>query len=420
LLIPTIFCFFSICILAVIYYYDSFSGPELAIGAIGSGLASLVGRIVGNVDPKTFALWVQAGLSGSLGSFFSSPLLGILLMHELGGGRGGLTTMSCRRRPLTTSIDGTTNNRENEQSLIPFKGDSFLERMVTSGASAIMTSLVLNYIFQGVYWQNNNGSLENDDFEAWHWALAIPMGLLGGLVASMVLATTCACRTIRIRVSESFQLPYWGQVLLFCTLGGLFHGLLGCYRSPMTDFGISFLTNAMNSMQSDDSVTSPVSFLVMALVQGLRVSICIGFGLVGGMFVPMAFVGACIGLAVTSSIFPLSLAVPCCMASCVGALCPTPLTIVMATSLLFHLTGEQMTSVWIATMVAQTLVGGFGILPRRLGIQMVCLLESEQELQRLHLQDTEDNDDMYMQQPSLSDDAIVRGVRSAIFGPASS
>jgi H+/Cl- antiporter ClcA len=383
--------------------------------------------MVGTVDPKTSALWVQAGLSGSLGSLFSSPLLGVLLIHELNGGRGRTTTMPFRH-PLTTSIDGTTsNNRETGQTLTtPFEYDSFLERMVASGASAVMTSLVLNHtIFQGLFfWQNHENavySLRNDDFDAWHWALAIPMGLLGGLVASVVIATTCTCRTIRIRASESFRLPYGGQVLLFCTLAGLFHGLLGFYRSPTTDFGISFVKRAMDSIQSDDNDTTPVSFLLMALVQGLGVSVCIGFGLVGGMFVPMAFVGACIGLAVTSSIFPLSLAVPCCMASCVGATCPTPLTIVLATCLLFNLTGEQMTSVWIATMVAQTLVGGFGILPRLLGIPIMSWLESEeQQSQQLDPQGTDEADDMYIQpQPSLSDEEILRGVRSAIFGPAS-
>ena len=364
---------------------------------------------------------MQAGLSGALGCFFSSPLLGILLVLELEIG-GRRTAMPCRRRrSLTTSIDGT-NHRDTEQTrIISFDYDSFLERMVTSGASVIMSSLVLNYIFQGCFWQSNGKGVyrfENDDFGAWHWALAIPMGLLGGLIASMVLVTTCACRAIRIRICELFRLPYRGHVLLFGTLAGLFHGLLHVYQSPTTDFGMSFLTNTIDSMQSDHNDTSPFSFLLMALVKGLGVSVCIGFGLVGGMFVPMAFVGACIGLAVTSSIFPLSLAVPCCIASCVGALCPAPLTTVLATSLVFHLTGEQMASVWIATMVAQALVGGLGILPRLLGIQMVSF-ESEKKLPRLlNDQETEDTDDMYMR-PSLSDDEIVRGVRSAIFGPAS-
>lgn len=59
-------------------------GPEQALGNMGGGLAYFISQFVKYEDDDYRKLTVLAGMAAPLGALFPSPMLGALMMHEMG------------------------------------------------------------------------------------------------------------------------------------------------------------------------------------------------------------------------------------------------------------------------------------------------------------------------------------------------
>eukprot|EP00604_Paraphysomonas_vestita_P002665 CAMPEP_0174818608 /NCGR_PEP_ID=MMETSP1107-20130205/1393_1 /TAXON_ID=36770 /ORGANISM="Paraphysomonas vestita, Strain GFlagA" /LENGTH=307 /DNA_ID=CAMNT_0016030717 /DNA_START=45 /DNA_END=965 /DNA_ORIENTATION=+ len=59
-------------------------GPEQAMGNVGGGLATVICDYFRFEDHETKNLLVLTGMSGAMGALFPTPLLGVLMIHELG------------------------------------------------------------------------------------------------------------------------------------------------------------------------------------------------------------------------------------------------------------------------------------------------------------------------------------------------
>jgi H+/Cl- antiporter ClcA len=365
-------------------------GPEMALGAIASGLASFVAEKL-NVNRRTEAAWVFSSMAGSLGGLFPSPILGVTLVHEL----------SVAGRPNGMTLDAIVS-KENMESETRVVDHDFMEQVTLAGTAAITAHLVLHSLLPKNIPFGNVIEIGND-YHTWHLAAAIPLGIVCGLVASLALILLGVFRTIRAKVcqvlEEKLGAPKWIGRVLFPTLAGTLHGLLAISNPYLVGSGIPFVAHLIQNRES----IKVGSLVLMALCKAVSMSLSLGFGLVGGPLFPMVFVGLCVGLAF-SSIFPVSLAVPCCACATV-IFVPIPFTLVLYVAMALSLTVPQITPIFIATFVSYTVVGGLGIV-RRLGEHRLGVSHPEF-----------DGDDLIsFEENARSDQSVLRGIRQAIFG----
>lgn len=59
-------------------------GPEQALGNLGGGIAYYITSLVDFEDEDYNKIFVLSGMASALGALFPSPMLGALMMHELG------------------------------------------------------------------------------------------------------------------------------------------------------------------------------------------------------------------------------------------------------------------------------------------------------------------------------------------------
>lgn len=366
----------------------------MAIGAMASGLASCVAAVL-KVDRRTEAAWVFSAMAGSLGVLFPSPILGVTLAHELSvvGRPDGMT--------LDAIVDKENENENDREISTKSAVDhDFMEQVTLAGTAATCAYIVLHLFPNTMQW-NHVIEIDND-YHMFHLALAIPLGMLCGLVTSLALILLGVFRSVRGKACEILEeklgAPKWVGRLLFPTLAGVLHGLLAVWNPFLVSSGIPFVGNLIQNRASK----RPGWLFLMALCKALSMSLCLGFGLVGGPLIPMAFVGLCIGLA-CSFLIPLSLALPCCMCATVGAFVPIPFTLVVCVALALSLTAEQMGPVFVATFVAYASTGGLGVI-RGMG---------ERRLGHFAL-----GDDLigFVGDDRPSDYSILQGIRYTIFG----
>ena len=389
-------------------------GPEQVLGAIGSGIAAVLARWL-RVPRRTEALWIQTALSASLGGFFPCLLVGPVVIHE----------MSVTSRPSKITVDAVVAHEVLPTDTDPTNGDvstaassssvhpedhDYIEVFILNLVSATLASLVIRWIHLAAVHSMDLTPVPND-FEVWHLAAALPLGVLSAVVGSSVLVLNLVVRGIRQRLSRGMiQLgaPVWLISIFFPTVAGLVHGLLGLYFPYAMGTGLSFLRDAWNAAIQEETLPSVSQLSWTAVVRVVGLSVSLGFGLIGGTIIPTVVVGFCMGLAVSLSIscLPLSLVVPCCMAACPVSIFPAPVTAVIAISLLTGCSAEQTGPILIASVVAFTITGGTGVLSRLGKWQLVS--------NDIDLED-DDNEPRLLHGP-LSDDEFLHDVRSAIFG----
>jgi len=186
-----------------------------------------------------------------------------------------------------------------------------------------------------------------------------------------------------------------------------------------TQYLHSFLEEALESNTDTKSDFYNANFLLLTgFYKVVSMAVCIGFGVVGGPVFPLMFVGLCIGLSVSILVsgIPISLAAPCCMSAMPGSFIPIPLTLTLFASVLVDLSPEQMGPVFIATMVAFTYTGGLGRV-KEFGLRRFEVTAAPaSETPTFSVSDDSASMDEGYEPFRPSDEDILRGIRSAIFG----
>lgn len=412
-------CFVSLCSGAPI-------GPEMAVGTLGSALASLIASLC-NLGARPEAALVLCGLAGSLGGLFPSPLLGVLIVHELSTvGRPGDTRLDAvgSRRTLNERGDDVLFDERGSKRISEGRDHDFMEQVTLACCAATVAFVT----FRGLRPEPTLELVELSQiatFEMWHLAAAVPLGLLCGVFGTLFLILSGLFRTIRSRMSHRLRqrgAPEWFRQLLFPTLAGLLHGVIavaypltiGSGTEIIADLlALGFHDTSAAAIQNGSDVITPRLLLTSAFLKILSSSLCLGLGLVGGQIFPLIFAGLCVGFAVPHYIvfIPASVAVPCCMSAIVGSFVPIPFTLVICIGLAMSMSAEMIGPVLVATIVAFTTNGGLGLVKKmgekRLGQSQDCRGGASQSLM--------ENGDVDVPDPP-SHDVLVRGVRTAIFG----
>jgi hypothetical protein len=334
--------------------------------------------------------------------------------------------------------------------------------------------------------------------------LAIPIGLVCGLLGTIAIGimtsarwirhTTCRLVLQKMTCSTRMTTPCCTTMMrtfllvLFPTLAGLIHGCLTLYLvSPlhsndtgsgssgtmmMTLDGLSFIQRTWNQAAAaagmtgddkdhdkDESTTflyTRQTLFILTLVQIVAMAVSLGWGLVGGVIVPMLVAGLCLGLALVNDAndddkflhLPISLTVPCCMAAMAVSICPIPLSMTLGMSSIFRFQTSSsddnlkiMGPVMVACLTAWTVTGGTGLLSRCEKAQVESDRTSLSQRaggggggggeERTGLdqfsnglsgydEDNGDDDDEHtgggLTSDASSDDELLANVRSAIFG----
>ena len=343
------------------------------------------------VDRRSEAALVLTGMTGSIAGLLPSPVLAVLLFHEL----------SITGRPFDFTLDSLVAT----ETYVPgssLQDHDYMEQITLCGAAASVAYIATQLLVPpSLYPWKEPYPLEGS-FAPWHLAVAIPLGLVCGKVGSLALILKSLFGQVRVKtcawLQEQAKCPPWLSMLIFPTLAGVLHGLLAVANPFLAGTGTSVALRFVQQ-EEEGQQFGKLWLLGTALLKVVSMSMCLGFGLTGGPLFPLGFAGICIGMAMSTSMFPLCLTVPCCICATVGSFVPIPFTLVWLVGSIFDLSPQQMGPPLVSAFVAFTFTGGTGVL-KRLGEKRLGVVVPDP---RTHNRDE-------------SDDDILASIRSAVFG----
>jgi len=321
-------------------------GPEMAMGSLGGGLGAFIAYMRNLNQEETYSS-VLTGMAAAMGPLLPSPVLSVMLLHEL--------SVMAGKAPK-----------------------HFMETVVSTGIASTTSWFVYFYFADKTFLSVAQVPISLFDVEMnvtpykQEWlAESVLFGVIGGLLGLVILVVMGVFRTLGQRVI--MRLGYRKGTVVLPTVGGLVIGLIGV-AFPLT-FGdgslqLSHLVSSRELLGRDYLIGT----LFMKIV---TLAVSLGFGFIGGQIFPCIFIGACAGcIATTVSNVPIIVTVPCFMAAVPGAFCPIPFTLVGIVALSFALGSDLTTLVFTSTFCAFMTACGTGVIQR-----MVCERESEGDTQ---------------------------------------
>lgn len=359
-------------------------GPETALATIGAEIGSLISTLL-RFNAREKALMVLTGISASLGLLTASPILGVLMVIEL----------SLLARPSDIRLDALveqkipdTNNR-NIKTIISTQGQAgqhdLMNQTCLLSLGCITSFFVCRIASQQILPQiafPDFGSLMQEVFEVKHVFYAIPLGVICGLCGILYLIMQGVFRAAFLHMEAMFHdcsMPNWVHSVFMLTLAGLLNGIIAV-SFPLTlgsgiDMLLQLLSLGLNNVDAalkagvengDNENLSPLYLLISAFMNMLATAICLGFGMMGGVFLPLIFSGLLIGLALPNYLpfIPTIIAVPCCVCGIVTSFVPTPFSFLLTLMIFADIPGDVGAAMLITTIVAHTVNGGFGFVSR--------------------------------------------------------
>ena len=429
-------------------------GPEMMVTSFGTLLVTLCSSVFSTEGyRRTVASWIQASIAGSVACVMPSFLGSLVSVVELVAlARPHDMTIDAALQRRTQDAHQTENNEgvvfiddnspENngegqalQTPLIGSRGtinrpkthlssleQDFMELLLLSAFTALCATMVQQKLHEAAHstsaWKDFQHVLPalHGETTAVHFLLAVPLGVLGGIIGTLTLLLAAVARWIRVQICRGAvngPNSAKAQVMLSC-LAGFFVTLL-CFPQ------LIWVTNGVmddGSLVSRELLKQPSSWTAMKLVvvglcQLFNLVVALGLGgWIGGPILPLMSIGVCLGL-VESKTFPSvpsSLLVPCSIASVVGSIVPVSFGLAVTLVQLFDLDATQGGPVLIAALVGHSVTGGLG-LTRRCGRHMIGIRSG-------YSSEDEEEDEEFAEQFSMipTDDEILRDIRMAIFG----
>ncbi len=284
-------------------------GPEVALGQMGGGAGGWISRRR-KIDEDNEKSLTLAGMAGAFGGLFSSPLLAIILVVEIA-------------RPAWRRYQRV-----------------FLASLISSSVAFGIYFVVVGSVFLGIY------QVPQYEFEVWHLAAAIGLGIAAGVVALLIAILARSTATLFTK------LP--GPEISKPMLAGLGFGLIGV-AFPLTNFTGSDQLGVV----LDNAGTLGIGLLVGTLIgKALAFSLSAGGGFVGGPIFPVLFLGGTAGVLLNQLLpsIPLGLAFASMLAAVAGAAISAPFTMVLLAALLTQIGALHTAPILIAVGTAQVFV----------------------------------------------------------------
>jgi H+/Cl- antiporter ClcA len=290
-------------------------GPEDALGKMGGGLGTWVSerRKLSEDVQATNAL---SGMSGAYGGLLASPILATILVLEVA----------------------------------PLKARRFAETLVASLLSSSVAFALYFAIagstFVGIF------AVPSYQYEDWHLLAAVPLGLVaGGLALIMVVV---------VGVMRKLTAPLAERTILRAAVGGVLFGLVGV-ALPLTLFTG---TDQLPKVIQDGATLGAGLLIAVVFAKMLVFGLCGATGFIGGPFLVMLFIGGTAGTAAHVLIpgLPEGLAVATMFAALPGALVAAPFSLILLAALTTQIGTLETAPVAIAVLTAYLAVSGTGTL----------------------------------------------------------
>ncbi len=338
-------------------------GPEAALGAVGASLGSFLGEHTSTGRQRP-GLYATLGMAAAFGPLLPSPMLAVLMLHELGFAafsRSSKTTMGA-----------------------PFMEFVILAGVASSGSYALFVSVEdLTFLNTTVV---PPVSLAVRGSWSQYMAAALALGVLCGIVGLVGLL----CLGIGKKLGGAFHALFQrrcGRRVAVCltpVVGGALFGFLAV-AFPMTlgdgNAQLSvIIENAIMAQLRNANGLGPgplysAGFLAaLAFAKCIALGICLGFGFIGGQIFPLVFAGACVGSLVTQITgLHVLVALPCCIVAVPCAFTPIVFSLVGMTGVLLGLGGDALAPVFVACITSFATVNGLGVVHKALARQLAAL-----------------------------------------------
>ncbi|AFY79570.1 MAG: chloride channel protein [Hydrococcus sp. C42_A2020_068] len=325
-------------------------GPEGPSVEIGANVGIILGQVF-QVSKERYRLLLGAGAAAGLAAGFNAPIAGVFFALEV--------------------VLGTT--------------------FTTPAASLILLSAVVSAVIARIC-MGARPAFDLPPYQVlsnWEWLLYLGLGLLASLVSMLFVWGI-----------QFFQASFQGKVpglvwlgklpeAIKPVIGGACVGLVALQFSQVLGVGYGTIEVIL---KGKESYSLPLLCLLL-LFKLLLTGICLGSGLVGGIFAPAMFLGACLG-AIYGNILTLALPVEIAptaayamvgMAAVLASSAKAPLTAII---LLFELTQNYliilplMTAVGVSVWIVERLKSSQSLPDLKLQ-QMGVNLEKQEEQEPL-------------------------------------
>lgn len=288
-------------------------GPEAALGAMGGGLGTWLSDRRG-LGEDARATTTISGMAGAYGGLLSAPYVAALMVIEIA-------------RPKRVE-------------------DAAIACLLASTISFAIFYPIAGSTFLGIF------TLPPSQFEDWQLLAAVPLGILGALLALITVGAIAAM--------SKLTAPLASRTIVRSTVGGVGFGLVAV-ALPLTLFtGTSQLTTIIN-----DGATLGAGLLIAVVVAKILVfALCEATGFIGGPFFPMLFVGATTGVALHELIpgLPLALTFTTLFAAVPGSLVAAPFSLILVAFISTQIGTLQTAPVAISVLIAYLALSGTGAL----------------------------------------------------------
>ena len=352
-------------------------GPEAAMGNIGGAIGTFLGQKK-NFSDRRRAIAAFAGMAGAMGALFPSPILSVLLLHELSiTSRPGDSRFNAAvTAPLASFVQGQEVNAQHD----------FMEQVCLAGIASSTAFAIFFGLAHKTFLDPSKlkfAVYDIGDYNVWHLAAAIPMGIASGIIGVITLVLVGLFRKIKYRISIRLRnrgIPMRIIKIIIPTLGGLLFGLIAVAFPLTLGDGASqlpkvvqhsyatettiHLPNGTDVTKHIEATLTPSILIGTLFAKILAMAISLSFGMVGGNIFPCIFAGTCAGCSITLvyPTLPITLTVPCMMAAVPSAFAPIPFSLVGIVILSFVIDGQMTAPVFIATFMSYLTNCGFGVI----------------------------------------------------------
>lgn len=382
-------------------------GPEAALGTLGGAVGMVLGGWRPDVENRRNMATLVC-MAGAMGSLLPTPLLSVIIMHELnlvsnygdskvkgtapghghsGAGRSFSSTASL------ASLDGSDLGvlqlsggagggypygfrmfavAEDAGGAARGKHHDWMEQVTLMGFAAAAAYTTYFGLVGYTYVDPEQLPIAVVDlikldkdlaYERWYIGASVLLGVLSGALGLITVVWMGAARQIGDRLVLRLQAlgaPRRVAIFLRTIVAAAIIGVVSV-QLPLTlgDGGIQL--GSLIRFGTKGYGTGGIWALMFAKIFLLGLSL--GFGFVGGQIFPCMFVGTCAGI-LTSHYWPdlpMVLTLPCMVAAVPCSFAPLPLTFVLLIEYVFELGSEYSAPVLVSCIVAFLTSCGVGV-----------------------------------------------------------
>ena len=238
-------------------------GPEAAMGMLGAALGTALGAVLGEMPERRVHTSALTGMAGGMGALFPTPLLAVLLLHELGATARADEAWWIAAEEVAhggaSSLNGDSADAASEFSgAIGASGGSehFMETIVLMGVAACSSWTVFYALKDRTFLESSTVKLAGYDahaYKTWHMGAAIVLGFIGGVMGILGAIFMGIFKKVFTGVKARLKQRRWRVLAAVVPpmIGGAIYGAIAVALPLTLGDGASQLPNAIAQVPRD-------------------------------------------------------------------------------------------------------------------------------------------------------------------------